>query len=105
MVSSVIAKPFAFACHVGADAPLEVKTYPAVPVEPANDNVPLNRKSVNVPANGVVPPIATLFIELAVAGLMVTVPVPDGLIATAAFAGLMFVATSKLMLLPPPPPH
>ena len=51
------------------------------------------------------PPIATLFMVDAVAGLMVTVPVPVGLIATAALAGLMFVATSKETLFPPPAPH
>lgn len=51
------------------------------------------------------PPIATLFMVEAAAGLMVTVPVPVGLIVTAALAGLMFVATSKETLLPPPAPH
>ena len=105
VVSSVIAKPLAFACHVGADAPLEVRTYPAVPVVPAKDNVPLNRKSVNVPANGVVPPITTLLIVPAVAGLTVTVPVPVGEMLIVALAGFILNAPSKVKLTPPPAPH
>jgi hypothetical protein len=43
---------------------------------------------VNAPAPLVVPPIATLSIVPAVAGLTVTVPVPVGLAVTLAFAGL-----------------
>lgn len=88
VVSSAMARPFAFACQVGADAPFEVNTKPAVPVVPANDKVPLNLKSVNVPASGVVPPIVTLFMVDAVVGFTVnapagaieTVPVPVGFI-------------------------
>ena len=40
--------------------------------------MPFIRKSVNVPAKAVVPPIATLLIVPAVAGLTVNVPVPVG---------------------------
>jgi hypothetical protein len=39
------------------------------------------------------------------AGLIATVPVPVGLMFTAALAGLMLVATSKDKLLEPPLPH
>jgi len=49
-------------CQVGAEAPLEVNTYPLVPVEPANEIVLFTLKSVNVPANGIVPPIIVLSI-------------------------------------------
>lgn len=113
VVSSVIVKPAAAACQVGADAPLEVNTYPLVPVDPARARVLEMSSVVTLAAAAVVPPIATLFMVDAVVGLMVnapageiaTVPVPVGLIATAAFAGLMLVATSSERLFPPPEPH
>ena len=68
---------------------------------------------VTVAAAAVEPPMTTLFMVEAVVGLIVnapageiaTVPVPVGLMLTAAFAGLMFVATSSDKLLPPPEPH
>ena len=44
-------------------------------------------KVVKAPVEGVVAPIAILLILPAVAGLIVTVPVPVGLIATLALAG------------------
>jgi hypothetical protein len=59
---------------------------------------------VKRPVDAVVAPMEVLLMVLAAAGLIVTVPVPVGLIATAALAGVMLVATERVMLSPPPAP-
>ena len=59
-----------------------------MPVEPLTDSVVLNRNVLNVPSAAVVPPIAMLFIVPAVAGLIVTVPVPVGAMLTFLLTGL-----------------
>lgn len=55
------------------------------------DTAPVAVRVVDLTARGVVTPIEVLFIVEAVAGLMVTVPVPVGLIVTVALAGLNVV--------------
>jgi hypothetical protein len=62
VVSSAIASPFALACQVGADAPLEVNTYPAVPVDPARARVLEMSMVVNFADVAVVAPMVMLFI-------------------------------------------
>ncbi len=76
-----------------------------MPVDPANEIVLFTLRSVNVPAKGVVPPMATLFIVDAVAGLIVAVPVPVGAILIAEFAPFILIAPSIVTFVPPPPPH
>lgn len=103
VVSSVTVAYATGVDQVGKPAPLEVKTWPLEPVEPLTDNDVLKRKVVNVPAKGVVPPIATLSIVDAVAGLIVTVPEPVGARLTFLLAGLANKPPLTVMLPLPPP--
>jgi len=57
-------------------------------VPPVNVTISLAPSVVNAPAALVMPPMFVLLILPVVPGLMFTVPVPVGLIVTAAFAGL-----------------
>ena len=74
-----------------------------MPVEPLTDSVVLNRNVLNVPSAAVVPPIAMLFIVPAVAGLIVTVPVPVGAMLTFLLTGLANKPPLTVMFPLPPP--
>ena len=94
---------------------MEVKTCPAVPVDPDTANVLLKLMVVNLPVDAVVAPIAMLsivpalvgfiWIEPDPVGFMCTWPVPVGLMSICAFAPFMLVETSNVRLFPPPAPH
>lgn len=60
---------------------------------------------VNAPVLGVEAPSDILLIVPAVAGAMVSVPVPVGAIEIVALAGFMLNAPSNVKLTPPPAPH
>jgi hypothetical protein len=76
--------------------PVETRTWPLVPVPPPAVKDPVTVKLVNLPVLAVVAPILILLIVPAVAGAIVTVPVPVGEIVTVAFDGLMFVVDVEL---------
>ena len=63
VVSSTIVRPPAAACQVGADAPLEVNTYPFVPVDPARARVLVTFRVVTVAAAADAAPIVVPSIE------------------------------------------
>jgi len=76
-----------------------------VPEEPLADKVPVKFKSVNLAAADVVKPIDMALIVPAVAGLIVSVPVPVGAMEIAELAGFMLNAPSSVRFVPPPAPH
>ena len=78
VVSSTIARPEALTCQVGADAPLEVNTYPAVPVDPASARVLEMSMVVTLAAAAVVAPIVMLFIVPTLVGAISKDPEPVG---------------------------
>ena len=61
--------------------------------------------TVTLTSAGVVTPSDILLIVPAVAGAMVSVPVPVGAIEIVALAGFMLNAPSNVKLTPPPAPH
>jgi hypothetical protein len=71
-----------------ATVPVPVGLIVTVAFDGLNPTAALASSVVKLPAPLVVPPIATLLIVPAVAGAIVTVPVPVGLAVTFAFAGL-----------------
>ena len=67
---------------MGALAPLEVKTCPAVPVDPDTANVLLKLMVVNFPVDAVVAPMDILLIVPRLVGAISTDPDPVGFMCT-----------------------